>query len=76
MAEAATKIAEAPTADKPKRKPANRNMGPRAAYVLVNLPEGVDVTDLKVISVTRKAEEALEAIDTGKAQKYLRIMVK
>lgn len=75
MADAATKLETAP-ADKPKRKPANRNQGPRAAYILVNLPEGVDVADITVVGVTRKAEEALEALDTGKAQKYLRLMVK
>jgi hypothetical protein len=63
-------------ADKPKRKQVNRNQGPRPAYVLVNLPEGVDPADITVVGVTRKAEEALEAIDTGRATKYLRLMVK
>ena len=72
MAEAATPI----KADKPKRKPAQRNTGPRPAYVLVNLPEGVSPEQIEVVDVTRKAEEALEAIDTGKAAKYLRVMIK
>lgn len=58
---------------KPKRKPVQR--GPKPAYVLINLPEGVDPADINVVGVTRKAEEALEAIDTGKAQKYLRLMI-
>lgn len=69
-------MADAATELKPKRKPAVRNVGPRPAYVLVNLPEGVNPDDIEVVSVTRKAEEALEAIDTGKATKYLRIMIK
>lgn len=62
--------------DKPKRKTPQRNTGPRPAYLLVNAPEGVDITDIEVVDVTRKAEEALEAIDSGKAGGYLRIMVK
>jgi hypothetical protein len=61
---------------KAKRKPANRNIGPRPAYVLVNLPEGVTAADIEVIDTTRKAEEALEAIDTGAASGYVRILVK
>lgn len=54
---------------KPKRPP----IGPRAAYILLTepLPEGVEVVD-----VSRKAEHALEAIDTGRAKAYIRIMVK
>lgn len=68
--------AATPITDKPKRKPANRNLGPRPAYVLVNLPEGINPDDIEVVDVTRKAEEALEAIDTGTAAKYLRIMIK
>lgn len=63
-------------ADKPKRKPQVRNTGPRPAYLLVNLPDGVDPADIEVVDTTRKAEDALEAIDTGKAGNYLRIMVK
>lgn len=63
-------------ADAEKKKPVQRNTGPRPAYVLINLPEGVNPDDIEVVSVTRKAEEALEAIDTGTAQKYLRVMVK
>lgn len=62
--------------NKPKRKPAQRNTGPRPAYLLVNLPEGVDASDIEVVDTTRKAEDALEAIDSGKAAGYLRIMVK
>jgi hypothetical protein len=58
------------------RKPVARNMGPRPAYLLVNLPEGVSPADIEVVDTTRKAEEALEAIDTGKAGGYIRIMVK
>ena len=58
------------------RKPANRNPGPRAAYVLVNLPDGVVASDIEVVEVTRKAEEALTAIVTGSASAYVRIMVK
>jgi len=69
-------MAEAATALKTKPKPQNRNMGPRPAYLLVNLPEGVDASDIEVVDTTRKAEEALEAIDTGKAGAYVRIMVK
>lgn len=76
MAEAAVKPVEAATGDKPKRKPAVRNIGPRPAYVLVNAPEGIDMKDIQIIGVTRKAEEALEAIDTGKARNYIRVMVK
>lgn len=63
-------------AAKPKRKPVARNMGPRPAYLLVNLPEGISPSDIEVVDTTRKAEEALEAIDTGKAGGYIRIMVK
>lgn len=74
MAEAATKITDA--ADKPKRKPAQRNTGPRPAYLLVNLPDGVAAADIEVVDTTRKAEDALEAIDTGRASAYVRIMVK
>ena len=62
-------------AEKPKRKQV-RNTGPRPAYLLVNLPEGVDASSIEVVDVTRKAEEALEAIDSGNAGAYLRIMVK
>ena len=69
-------MADAATELKPKRKAQTRNMGPRPAYLLVNVPEGVDVSDIEVVETTRKAEEALEAIDTGKAGAYLRIMVK
>ena len=69
-------MADAATEMKPKRKSQARNMGPRPAYLLVNVPEGVDVADIDVVETTRKAEEALEAIDTGKAGAYLRIMVK
>jgi hypothetical protein len=72
MADAATPLASA----KPKRNAAPRKTGPRPAYVLVNLPEGVNPDDIEVVAITRHAEEALEAIDTGKAQKYLRVMVK
>lgn len=61
---------------KPKRKTPQRNAGPRPAYLLVNLPEGMSAGDIEVISATRKAEEALEAIDTGSASAYLRVMVK
>lgn len=62
----------APTKDGEKKKPARQNM-PRPAYLLLNapLPEGVEVVD-----VTRKAEEALTAIDTGKAESYIRVMIK
>lgn len=62
--------------EKPKRKAPNRNLGPKPAYLLINLPEGVSTDDITVVETTRKAEEALEAIDTGKAGAYLRIMVK
>lgn len=61
---------------KPKRTAAPRKTGPRPAYVLVNLPEGVNADDIQIVGITRQAEEALEAIDTGKASKYLRVMVK
>lgn len=71
-----TQPAPMQTSEKPKRKAVNRNLGPRPAYVLVNLPEHVKVEDVSVVAVTRKAEEALEAIDTGKASKYLRVMIK
>lgn len=70
-------MADQPGTDtKPKRKPAARNTGPRPAYLLVNLPDGVKPEDIEVIEVTRKAEDALAAIDTGKATNYLRLMVK
>lgn len=59
-----------------KKKPVNRNMGPRPAYLLINLPDGISPADIQVVGTTRKAEEALEAIDTGKSEGYLRIMVK
>ena len=61
--------------DKPARKP-QRALGPRPAYVLVKLPEGITAADVEVVESTRKAEEALEAIDTGKATGYVRIMLK
>lgn len=48
----------------------------RPAYVLINLPEGVNADDIEIVGITRHAEEALEAIDTGKATKYLRVLVK
>jgi uncharacterized protein YfaS (alpha-2-macroglobulin family) len=50
-----------------------RNTGPRPAYLLLNqpLPEGFEV-----VGSTRKAEEALEAIDSGSAAAYARIMIK
>lgn len=73
MAEAATNIA---SAEKPKRKPQVRTNKPRAAYLLVNLPDGVSPTDIEIVGVTRKAEEALEAIDTEKAGNYIRCMIK
>lgn len=80
MAEETTIAAEAPAprkrAAKGEGKTPPRNIGPRPAYLLVNVPEGVDVSDIEVVSVTRKAEEALEAIDSGKAGAYLRLMVK
>lgn len=63
--------------DTPKKKaPVRRAVGPRPAYALVNLPEGMKVSDIEVVEVTRKAEDALEAIDTGSAKGYLRLMVK
>ncbi len=57
---------------KPKRKQV-RNAGPRPAYLLLNgpLPEGFEV-----VSSTRRAEDALEAIDSGAAEAYVRIMIK
>lgn len=50
-----------------------RVQGPRPCYVLLTdaLPEGVEV-----VGATRKAEEALEAIDSGRASAYIRLMVK
>ena len=50
-----------------------RVQGPRPCYVLLNepLPEGIHI-----VSATRRAEEALQAIDKGEANAYLRIMVK
>lgn len=69
-------MADEAKAPKGEKKTVNRNLGPRPAYVLVNLPDGVNPDDIQVVGVTRKAEEALEAIDTGKATKYLRLMVK
>lgn len=63
--------------DKPSKAPVKRAApGPRPAYVLVNLPEGVDASDIEVVAATRKAEDALEAIDSGKAGGYLRLMIK
>lgn len=67
MAEAATKLKTA--------APSRQNK-PRPAYVLVNLPDGVSPADIEVVSSTRKAEEALEAIDSGDANGYLRLMIK
>lgn len=57
---------------KPKRKQV-RNTGPRPAYLMLSepLPDGVEV-----IGATRKAEEALEQIDSGTAGAYARIMIK
>lgn len=62
---------DASTADKKKR--VNPQSKPRPAYILLSapLPEGVEV-----IGATRKAEEALEAIDRDEAAAYMRIMVK
>lgn len=59
--------------EKPKRKAQVRNTGPRPAYLLLNepLPDGVEI-----VGSTRKAEEALEAIDTGTAGAYARILIK
>ena len=56
-----------------KAKPAARVQGPRPCYVLLNepLPEGI-----RIVAATRRAEEALQAIDKGDANAYLRIMVK
>ena len=56
-----------------KKPTAPRQNKPRPCYILLDgeLPEG-----LNVVSSTRKAEEALEAIDAGEAQSYLRILVK
>jgi hypothetical protein len=50
-----------------------RVQGPRPCYILLSdvLPDGVEV-----VAATRKAEEALQAIDSGKARAYLRLMVK
>lgn len=63
--------------DKATRKPAvRRAQGPRPAYVLVNLPEGVKPEQIEVVETTRKAEDALAAIDTGRATNYLRLMIK
>jgi len=73
-ADAAAPVAAA--TEKPKRKPANRNTGPRPAYVLINAPEDVDIKSIEIVGVTRKAEDALESIDTGTARNYIRVMVK
>jgi len=64
------------TDEKPKRKAQVRNTGPKPAYLLVNLPDGFTADMIEVVDTTRKAEEALEAIDTGTAGAYVRIMVK
>ena len=69
-------LATGQAADKPKRKPPVRNLGPRPAYVLVNAPEDVDIKSIEIVGVTRKAEEALEAIDSGRARQYVRLMIK
>lgn len=68
-------MAETATPLKKSTAPSRQNK-PRPAYVLVNLPEGMSAADITVVDVTRKAEDALEAIDTGKAGAYVRIMVK
>lgn len=49
---------------------------PRPCYLLVNLPEGIKTSDIQIVEVTRKAEEALAAIDGGTAGAYLRFEVK
>ena len=58
-------------ADKPKAP--SRQGGPRPCYLLLNaaLPDGIEV-----VGSTRKAEEALEAINSGNAGAYARIMIK
>lgn len=58
-------------AEKPKR--INK---PRPLYLLFNLPEGINPDQVELVDVTRRAEDALEAIDTGKAQAYKRVMLK
>lgn len=47
--------------------------GPRPAYLMFNkpLPE-----DIKLVAVTRKAEEALKMIDDGAAGSYQRCEIK
>lgn len=61
------------TKDVAKAKAASRQNMPRPAYLLLKepLPDGFEL-----VGSTRKAEEALEAIDQGKAQAYVRIMIK
>lgn len=60
-------------ADEKKTATAKRVNGPRPLYLLWNqpLPEG-----LELVGSTRKAEEALEAIDSETAGAYSRTMVK
>lgn len=55
------------------REKPKRVQGPRPAYILLSaeLPE-----DVEIVGSTRKAEEALEAIDKGTAKAYLRMMIK
>ena len=55
------------------RKAANaRQNAPRACYVIVR----GDTSNIDIVSSTRKAEEALEAVDSDDTLSYLRLMVK
>jgi hypothetical protein len=70
MTETAAKTAKTAEA---KAKAASRQNQPRPAYLLLTqpLPE-----NFEIVRSTRKAEEALEAIDKGEAEAYVRIMIK
>lgn len=59
---------------KPKRRSqVGRTNKPRPLYVLLSkaLPD-----DVEIVGTTRKAEDALESIDTGNAKAYVRLMTK
>lgn len=61
-------MAETKANPKPKR-----TNGPRPAYLLTNKPLP---DDLEIVGITRKAEDALAAIDSGTAGSYMRVMIK
>lgn len=63
---------KSPDENKPKRAA----QGPRPAYLLVRLPEGVSKDSIEVVAVTRKADEALDRTSGDTDLDFLRVMIK